>query len=616
MLFNLIAEYECIPCHFKRGIIVPIPKCGKYLLYQDHYRGITLIPVIAKIYEKCILKRVESNKIIKEIIDELQGVVKAECSSLHTAWLLKEVIAGYVENGQTVHVGLLDIKKAYDTIWQDGMLYKLFKYGINGKTWRLIRSFYKDFNCQVKFGTLSELFSALQGIHQGAPCSTLLFVLFENELLRLLKNLRSNANLCDINVACPSFADDISIVSLTKQDMQKMFNTAYEYSCKWRFQFSPQKCKILIFGRDQSPKYEIKLGNDVIEQSCCETHLGVGLYTNKKSEISYIEKRISKCKSIVYSTQAIGSKHVPMLPVTASKLYWNVCIPKLTYGFEIMDINPQSIEKITSFHAHAAKCIQGLPDQAVNIGCLATAGWQPIDMFIDLIRLLFMWRILLLPMSNIYKKVFIRRFYQNIINDNSHGPVKKFIDTCVKYNLLYYVINAIEAGNYCSKTQFKQMVKLILKDRYDKRFKITLPLYKSLCYMHESTICMSPWWYLAHTIPSKCKQVRLVIQLLLNKERHNHSHNKCCDLIINFNIHHVLFECSSMDNIRNVYWKNVENVMPTAMLKCFNKMSNSEKCNFILSGFKSQFIPEWTNLYISMCEFIYKVYTKYATEFL
>ena len=134
--------------------------------------------------------------------------------------------------------------------------------------------------------------------------------------------------------------------------------------------------------------------------------------------------------------------------------------------------------------------------------------------------------------------------------------------------------------------------------------------------MCESTICMPPWWYLAHTIPSKCKQVRLVIQLLLNKERHNHSHNKCCDLIINFNIHHVLFECSSMDNIRNVYWKNVENVMPTAMLKCFNKMSNSEKCNFILSGFKSQFIPEWTNLYISMCEFIYKVYTKYAIEFL
>ncbi len=52
-----------------------------------------------------------------------------------------------------------------------------------------------------------------------------------------------------------------------------------------------------------------------------ENHLGIGFCTNKKSEISYIGKRISKCKSIVYATQAIGSEHVPMLPVTASKLY-------------------------------------------------------------------------------------------------------------------------------------------------------------------------------------------------------------------------------------------------------------------------------------------------------
>ena len=65
-----------------------------------------------------------------------------------------------------------------------------------------------------------------------------------------------------------------------------------------------------------------------------------------------------------------------------------------------------------------------------------------------------------------------------------------------------------------------------------------------------------------------------------------------------------------------IIFHNIENVMPTAMLKCFSKMSNYEKCNFILSGFKSQFIPEWTNLYISICEFIYKVYTMYANEFL
>ncbi len=86
---------------------------------------------------------------------------------------------------------ILDIKNAYDTIWQDGMLYKLFKW--------LIKSFYKDFKCQVKFGTLSELLSALQGIHQGTPHSTLLFVLFENELLQLVKHPREHPKLLHLS---------------------------------------------------------------------------------------------------------------------------------------------------------------------------------------------------------------------------------------------------------------------------------------------------------------------------------------------------------------------------------------------------------------------------------
>ncbi len=67
---------------------------------------------------------------------------------------------------------------------------------------------------------------------------------------------------------------------------------------------------------------------------------------------------------------------------------------------------------------------------------------------------------------------------------------------------------------------------------------------------------MSPWWYLAYSVPSKSKQVRLVVQLLLNKERHNCSHNECCDLILNLNIHHLLFECTSVNCIRDGNWKN------------------------------------------------------------
>ena len=58
----------------------------------------------------------------------------------------------------------------------------------------------------------------------------------------------------NIDVSCPAFADDVSFIANSKHNMQKMFNIAYGYACKWRFEFSPQKCKALRFGKDETPR--------------------------------------------------------------------------------------------------------------------------------------------------------------------------------------------------------------------------------------------------------------------------------------------------------------------------------------------------------------------------
>ena len=158
-LFSLILLHEYIPLHFKQGIIVPVPKGNKNKSLQDNYRGITLISVLAKVFEKCFMKRLESWNNDNHVINDLQGATIAKCSSLHTAWLTKETICCNVEQGKSVYVGLLDIKKAYDTVWQDGLFYKLYKLGLNGKAWRLLRKFYQQFKCQIKLcGGLSVLF--------------------------------------------------------------------------------------------------------------------------------------------------------------------------------------------------------------------------------------------------------------------------------------------------------------------------------------------------------------------------------------------------------------------------------------------------------------------------
>jgi hypothetical protein len=189
--------------------------------------------------------------------------------------------------------------------------------------------------------------------------------------------------------------------------------------------------------------------------------------------------------------------------------------------------------------------------------------------------------------------------------------VKNVLDICITYNLQNFVLDAIEKGEYCSILQWKKMVKSVISDRHVKSWNATQPLYKSLKYMKVLCNTMSPWWVLAHKCPLKAKQVRLIIQLLLDKDRHKHNFNGCCNECVIPSTHHILFECSSVRCERRELWDKVMGVCPPRLQAEFNMMSSDRKCEFVLNGFNCGFIPEWQTIYENICEFINVVYKKY-----
>ena len=92
-LFNLFVKFEYIPDNFKLGIIVPVPKGNKPLTNQDNYRGITLQPVFCKIFEKCIMARLDKWSRSNNIIHRPQGANQRKCSCIETSLIVQEVIA-------------------------------------------------------------------------------------------------------------------------------------------------------------------------------------------------------------------------------------------------------------------------------------------------------------------------------------------------------------------------------------------------------------------------------------------------------------------------------------------------------------------------------------------
>ena len=326
--------------------------------------------------------------------------------------------------------------------------------GLRGKAWRIMRLMYRGFTCKIKLhGGMSEAFEVLQGLHQGAPFSMDGYCIYDNALIDELQQSVYGLKVIDYDINCAAYADDITIVARCGNDLQYLFDIAYKFSMKWRFEYNPKKCAILIIGKNNIPgncDNKIKLGNTVINVSDSETHLGVGLVTSKQNEVEYIKSRITSCKSVCYGVQSLGSYSTPVSPIVASKLYKSVCIPKLCYGVEVMDIETDTLSCMEQFHSSSSKIFQGLPIQSASVGSVWNIGWLSIESIIDIMRLMFLWRILRLPMTCMYKVILLQRMLMLLHKEKGQGPTWNIITTCAKYGLMEFVINSIESGIYMS----------------------------------------------------------------------------------------------------------------------------------------------------------------------
>ena len=241
-LINGIVRREKIPQQLKRGLIVPIPKADKDRTVKDNNRGITLLSVLYKVLEKVILLREQKWFQDKNNINELQGAGKEHCSCLHTSMVLQEVIAQNLSKGESVYVAFLDIKKAFDTVFIPGLMYKLYMCGMRLKPWRLIQDSYTNYEYATYVaGRPGSWFIPERGIHQGAPLSMHMYLIYINELINQLRGSPHGAMVSNIDATSPGYADDLAIASMYKTGLNNLVQTAYHYSKTWLFEFSVDK---------------------------------------------------------------------------------------------------------------------------------------------------------------------------------------------------------------------------------------------------------------------------------------------------------------------------------------------------------------------------------------
>ena len=159
-------------------------------------------------------------------VNELQGACRKGSSSINVAFNLHETVTNIQDPDSYVYLCLLDARQAFDTVWYQGLFYKLARGGCNKHLWRIMWEYYQGFQCSVLIsGGATKWFVAEQGLHQGGPFSMRLYVIFNSDLLDIIEILYvwgvRISNL-PYSICCPAYSDDVAIVSLHKPNLQKL----------------------------------------------------------------------------------------------------------------------------------------------------------------------------------------------------------------------------------------------------------------------------------------------------------------------------------------------------------------------------------------------------------
>jgi hypothetical protein len=297
-----------------------------------------------------------------------------------------------------------------------------------------------------------------------------------------------------------------------------------------------------------------------------------------------------------------------MNPLTFSKAYWSMAVPRIIYGLHMLDLSDKSLNELDSAQMVTAKRISGLATNTANIVPLAGLKWQRLSTHILRDSLFFMWQLMLLPMSSIYKKILVYRWIDIVDNNhiaNTTGPVSNFINGCIQLNIYNDVERAIDTGQIMSKNAWKLIVKVKLKQKEENEWKGSSMMYDMECFKH---VCSNvndgwKWWVIARWDCKVLYKIKLTWKMFVRKYEYLPNNRKCiCQTEIN--IVHILFECSMTDNEREMKWDSVINVMPECMKRDIEGMDAKEKVCFLYNCFNCDPIIEWMCIYHQVIEFL------------
>ena len=328
IIFTNILSTGIYPNFWKLANVTPIHKKSEKQKINN-YRPISLLPICSKIFEKIIFNHLYRFLTTNNLITKKQSGFRPGDSTTNQLLDLIDTIHQSFDACPTLEVRavFMDISKAFDKVWHEGLILKLKQNGVSGSLLKFFEDYLRNRKQRVVLnGAASDYGDIKSGVPQGSVLGPLLFLIYINDLE---ENIKSQIRF---------FADDTMLFSIVKDpalsanELNQDLETIRQWAHQWKLEFNPDPTKQateLLFSYKKKPPIHPPLffnGNTV---TAVDEHKHLGLILDKKLSFkSHVNEKITKTKKIIGMIKHL-SKYLPIK--TLVLMYKSLVRPHFDY---------------------------------------------------------------------------------------------------------------------------------------------------------------------------------------------------------------------------------------------------------------------------------------------
>ncbi|CAG9828874.1 unnamed protein product [Diabrotica balteata] len=229
-LINAALRLRYILRLWKVAEVIMIAKPGKSPNEVTSYRPISLLPVMSKLFEKLLLKRLKPIIERKNLIPNHQFGFRNQHSTKDQVHRITNIIEKTLEENKVCSTIFLDVAQAFDKVRHDGLNYKLRRF-MPKQCSEILKSYFANRYFRVK---QEEVYTDLREIKAGVPQGSVLGPELEQNTIA-------------------TFADDTAILAIrdTSEEatdkLQLSVNKIHNWTRKWRIKLNETKSAHINF---------------------------------------------------------------------------------------------------------------------------------------------------------------------------------------------------------------------------------------------------------------------------------------------------------------------------------------------------------------------------------